>query len=709
MKVEELKEQARRHEQREEWQKAFDLYTTALGSQSEDEAPDIALLNRVGDIQTRLGQIDGAVGHYEQAIELYLEAELPNNAIAICKKVLRNLPDRNVFFLRMGQIRASQGFLTDARQNFLEYAERQTALGEVESALDALIEFVEFSPEDVEIRQGLAAQLESHERTEEAIQQYKEVYRRFSLLGRDEDAAEIVEKLGELDPESHLIDPDAIRAEEVSEEPEELVVETTSLGGLEVGDWTQEAGRDGIGVEFSEPSATAESEKMERPKEEDLEELPTFDFDAEEMAEDVEVLKSFPSEGTELDELEGKTAAEEPSGAEDLLPLIHFEDEVEEDEESPEPFPLVSIEESGEEAAAAAESTFVEEEGLPLLGMDDESDESELETAVETAVEEAVFESGKIETDLAELESVPDAELELAEPEAEPEEIHGEPELPDFQEAADRGDLESAIEGVRVHILARPDDIQLHQRLVEYAFRKNDQRALVSAYLELAGCLARTGASNKARAVYQQVLSLSPGQEEATAGLQELDGTAPAAPPSHVASSEEYVDLGAMILGDDGEETTRWTVPADAPSGDEEADFAKMLGQFKEKVSEHVAADDVGAHHDLGTAYMEMGLFEEAIGEFQMALRASPSHLPTHEVMGRCWMEMGKPEMAVRALTRALTVDYEIEDELIGIYYLMGRAQEEQGNNAEALDFYDKVFSLDINFEDVTERLRALR
>jgi hypothetical protein len=50
-----------------------------------------------------------------------------------------------------------------------------------------------------------------------------------------------------------------------------------------------------------------------------------------------------------------------------------------------------------------------------------------------------------------------------------------------------------------------------------------------------------------------------------------------------------------------------------------------------------------------------------------------------------------------------------VEDELIGIYYLMGRAHEDQGNSADALEFYEKVFSLDINFEDVTERLRALR
>jgi len=169
------------------------------------------------------------------------------------------------------------------------------------------------------------------------------------------------------------------------------------------------------------------------------------------------------------------------------------------------------------------------------------------------------------------------------------------------------------------------------------------------------------------------------------------------------------VDLGSLILGDDAEKTTRWTVAADAPSGDEEADFAKMLGQFKEKVSEHVAADDVAAHYDLGTAYMEMGLFDEAIAQFQMALRASPTHLPTHEVMGRCWMEMGKPDMAVRALERALRVPWEVEEEVIGIYYLMGRAHEEIGNRDDAVEFYEKIFSLDINFEDVTERLRALR
>ena len=52
---------------------------------------------------------------------------------------------------------------------------------------------------------------------------------------------------------------------------------------------------------------------------------------------------------------------------------------------------------------------------------------------------------------------------------------------------------------------------------------------------------------------------------------------------------------------------------------------------------------------------------------------------------------------------------HEQKDDLIGIYYYIGRAFEELENKEAAIEFYDRVFSLDINFGDVTERLRELR
>ena len=56
-----------------------------------------------------------------------------------------------------------------------------------------------------------------------------------------------------------------------------------------------------------------------------------------------------------------------------------------------------------------------------------------------------------------------------------------------------------------------------------------------------------------------------------------------------------------------------------------------------------------------------------------------------------------------------MDANVEIEDELMGIYYYLAKAHEALGNTDSAIEFYDRVFTLDINFADVTERLRALR
>ena len=168
----------------------------------------------------------------------------------------------------------------------------------------------------------------------------------------------------------------------------------------------------------------------------------------------------------------------------------------------------------------------------------------------------------------------------------------------------------------------------------------------------------------------------------------------------------------AMLLGDEAhkvEKSTRFVVPYEEPTGDDQADFEKMLEQFKKKVSENIETSDVDAHYDLGTAYLEMGLLDEAIGEFQMVLRGTSDHLATYEVLGQTFLQKQEPEASLQTLTRGLDAPCEVEEERVGIYYYIGMAHETIGDKDAALEFYDRVFALDINFADVTERLRALR
>jgi tetratricopeptide (TPR) repeat protein len=134
MSIESLKQQARRHEQDEEWQKALDQYRKAIDELAQDEQTDIGLINRVGDLYVRIGKLDDAVKYFEQAVDLYREAFLPNNAIAVCKKIIRSAPNRAQVYLKIGQIRAEQGFLPDARTNFLTYAERMQKSGNLDES-----------------------------------------------------------------------------------------------------------------------------------------------------------------------------------------------------------------------------------------------------------------------------------------------------------------------------------------------------------------------------------------------------------------------------------------------------------------------------------------------------------------------------------------------------------------------------------------------
>src|SRR6185503_6871092 len=158
MSIETLKQEARRFEQEEQWQKALDQYQKAIQQLERDEQTDIGLVNRVGDLFVRVGRVDDAVKYFEQAVDLYREAFLPNNAIAVCKKIIRSAPNNHTVYLKIGQIRAEQGFLPDARTHFLMYAERMQKSGKLDESFRALVEFCDLAPDDVQVRITVADQ-----------------------------------------------------------------------------------------------------------------------------------------------------------------------------------------------------------------------------------------------------------------------------------------------------------------------------------------------------------------------------------------------------------------------------------------------------------------------------------------------------------------------------------------------------------------------
>jgi tetratricopeptide (TPR) repeat protein len=302
--------------------------------------------------------------------------------------------------------------------------------------------------------------------------------------------------------------------------------------------------------------------------------------------------------------------------------------------------------------------------------------------------------------------------------------------------SAERGeDLDSAASLADEIVRLNPSSVRHHQKRVEYAFRLNERGRLIDAYLELADALFRAGQLEKSRAIYQRVLDLAPDDVRAQAALESFPAAdqPPAAAPASarvpaakagaasartsspttrpevpVAASDDFVNLGDWLRGDETRKSTRMVVPEQEPTGDEEADFQDMLRKFKQGIAENVDDEDHQSHYDLGVAYKEMGLVDEAIAEFQKALRAPSNRVPTYEALGSCFIEKEQYGMAATILARALDEKGVTDDNLVGVLYLLGRCAEARGQQDAALEYYQRVFVVDIQFRDIGERMAAV-
>src|SRR5437762_1105830 len=170
--------------------KAIAVYVELLAEmEKHPEDMDVALFNRAGDLMVKQGNTADAVDYYEKAVDKYAEGGFFNNAIALCNKILRNAPGRVSVYYKLGKISAQKGFKADAKQNFLEYADRMQKAGSMDEAIRALKEFCELCPDQDDIRLMLADQLKKLKRDKEALEQLQTLYDRYHAEDRDAEAA----------------------------------------------------------------------------------------------------------------------------------------------------------------------------------------------------------------------------------------------------------------------------------------------------------------------------------------------------------------------------------------------------------------------------------------------------------------------------------------------------------------------------------------
>jgi tetratricopeptide (TPR) repeat protein len=575
-----LKKKAAEHEAKKQYDKALEVYEQVLNTaRSPDEERDVPLYNRVGDLHFRLGNSERAIGYYEQAADLYAEGGFFNNAIALCNKILRYAPNRTIVYYKLGIISAKKGFNSDAKQNFLEYADRMQRANKMDEAFRALKEFADLCPGQDDVRLMLAEQLARADRKSEALEQLELLYETLEAEGRTGEAAATLERMNTIDP-------------------------------------TFKPKR----------STTPRTQKKEGLVFLDL------DFDAP-MPIPVEAEAASP----DIDKVA-------PSTSNDSAPVSDFPSYVPPDEnvdlgatEVPDGYVLSQQ----PQAPDGLELTSLAEEDQPTHG----SNELKFITPSDDEI--------STDMDIAPL---------------------------DLSSANESGDEDEEDDSA--------DDVSFTAPL-----------QFIDTGEDIPEPIAHVTPVTPIRPITP--LSELPPLETPFAAF-DSNGS------SNGSSDADFIDLGEWLERNRTPASTRMVAHDEEPENEEQKDFGEMLDKFKEGISRNVDEEDFESHYDLGIAFREMGLLDEAIGSFQKASRGSEQRVRASEAIGQCFMDKGEAGVAITVLERLVRDGSMGDSQLVGVLYLLGLAAESLSRESEAAAYYQRVLAVQIGFRDAASRLSSL-
>jgi tetratricopeptide (TPR) repeat protein len=207
--------------------------------------------------------------------------------------------------------------------------------------------------------------------------------------------------------------------------------------------------------------------------------------------------------------------------------------------------------------------------------------------------------------------------------------------------------------------------------------------------LEEADFFVQQGLGDQAKEILDELLARHPGHPLVLAKLRDLGA----------AVSEPHLHATPTVASEE---------PAEMD--DEEAAQSGVLELSRRAVVEkQIGEEDFDTHYDLGIAYKEMGLYDDAIHEFKLVMKADGKEVICHTMIGLCYAEKGQQTEAISQFKKALYVEGISEREQLSLYFELGASYERLQDYREALYYYEKVAKKDQKFRDVERRIKEMK
>jgi tetratricopeptide (TPR) repeat protein len=148
-----------------------------------------------------------------------------------------------------------------------------------------------------------------------------------------------------------------------------------------------------------------------------------------------------------------------------------------------------------------------------------------------------------------------------------------------------------------------------------------------------------------------------------------------------------------------------------------DAGLAAIFDEYRTAVEQEeppTSEEDYETHYNLGLAYKEMDLVDEAVEEFQVASSlcapqdGTPRYLQCCNLLGHCFMQKGIPRLAVMWFKKGLDARGHTEDEYQALRYELGTAYERLGDIERAIETFTEVYGISVSYRGVTDKLREL-
>ncbi|HEX8706409.1 MAG TPA: hypothetical protein VF815_46675, partial [Myxococcaceae bacterium] len=242
-----------------------------------------------------------------------------------------------------------------------------------------------------------------------------------------------------------------------------------------------------------------------------------------------------------------------------------------------------------------------------------------------------------------------------------------------------------------------------------------------------AGFFLDQGLYDEAREILENVLIAIPGHPRASEMMARLEAAqaggastteesetgepaaVPAVQPVVEEGERDAFDLAAELAGEiDGLGDTSAPPPAE---DDFQYSVDEVFAEFKKGLEKVVKPEDVDTHYDLGIAYKEMGLTEDALGEFAVARKGcvgKPREVDCITMIGMLHGMRGEHAEAVKVFKEGLASEHATGEVSKALGFELASAYEAQGLNGKALYHFQRVAKLDPKYRDVSSQVSRL-